>query len=128
MRAQTSSRNGMSSELYSNSMDHVSPSLGDASLGIDIDEDMREDSGGPGWDVEVDFDVSEPFSSTSPAISTSGEFIPGGDLRMIESGRRVQKVDIDFARVAKRVDIKLLKESMWDSISNDPSEVCSCCS
>ena len=43
---------------------------------------------------------------------------PIGDLELIDAVAKIEKIDIQYAKQAKKIDVKKLKRAMWKSISN----------
>lgn len=41
-----------------------------------------------------------------------------GALELVDAARRVEKVEVGYSRAAKQVDVKSLKELMWDGLQN----------
>ncbi len=46
-------------------------------------------------------------------------------LQLVEAPKMAQRLDIGFARKAKRVDVKALKENMWSNLAADGKKSCS---
>lgn len=66
---------------------------------------------GPGG---FDDDMDAPdFGSSGDGMTASDT----GDLALVAEPRKVEKISIDYARHAKRVNVKQLKRSMWDELT-----------
>ena len=55
----------------------------------------------------------------TPGGFASDEDTPGAD-GLVEAPRRVEKIQVNYARSTKQVDVKELKSTLWENI-NDPS-------
>jgi condensin complex subunit 2 len=104
----------------------------------DVDDDEDEDGGGvgftdaremlsppptatsdsqptPGFDVDL---ASQQPAGESPALTTTN-LLPGsfGAQLVTQGGRRLRPEYVNYARVAKKVDVRRLKENMWRGMS-----------
>lgn len=68
-------------------------------------------------DDDVDEDVSLPHESENMALDF-------GD-QLVDQPKKVKAVPLSYARVAKKVDVKKLKENIWKELTvKDSTEVC----
>ncbi len=75
------------------------------------DANVRDDDEGGG------FDDSE-WSGDLPDAAADGAQSEAVSLELVEQPRRVEKIDIGYARVAKKVDIKKLKGSIGELLDD----------
>lgn len=75
--------------------------------------DMRGDDYGDDDDDDDDLDTDGPGESSM--LDT--------ELSMVGAPQLVGKVQINYARAAKKVDVQVLKESIWNAIDDDGSDV-----
>eukprot|EP00310_Coccolithus_braarudii_P021663 CAMPEP_0183335996 /NCGR_PEP_ID=MMETSP0164_2-20130417/4114_1 /TAXON_ID=221442 /ORGANISM="Coccolithus pelagicus ssp braarudi, Strain PLY182g" /LENGTH=716 /DNA_ID=CAMNT_0025505445 /DNA_START=42 /DNA_END=2192 /DNA_ORIENTATION=- len=79
-------------------------------------DDEQSDSGGGAFEDDGDswggtMDGSEGFASpTADGVATTAAAAP---LELVKAPTRVQKIEIGYAKVAKQVDIKGLKTTLW---------------
>lgn len=92
-----------------------------------MDNAPNDDSDGDDEAPEpLDFNLTSGDCSQAPASMSStqasmaenvaGDVVLTGD-NLIAPPRKIAKIDIDYARVAKKVDVKKLKQTMWDIIT-----------
>jgi len=69
-----------------------------------------------------DADVTEVQTVNDGIIVRDGDTIDFS-MGLIAEPTKVQKIDIGFARIAKKVDVRALKESLWQQISTGSQSV-----
>jgi len=79
--------------------------------GDDNAGDMDDDNDGGGFG---DYDGG--------GASMSPENVQPGGITLLAAPRRAQKIEIGYATTAKKIDIKALKENLWDSITEAPDQ------
>ena len=47
---------------------------------------------------------------------------PIGDLQLIDAAPKIERIDIHYAKQAKKIDVRKLKKVMWSSIAPRPNE------
>ena len=65
-----------------------------------------------------------PSQAETPSMST---FLDYGD-QLVEQPKKVISTALKYAKTAKRVDVKKLKENIWKELIEIPDDVCvDCC-
>ncbi|PSC75846.1 condensin complex subunit 2 [Micractinium conductrix] len=84
------------------------------------DADGFDDFGGGGGDDDDDDLGGDAYDGGwgDGAGVLGGE--DGEGLEMVEAARRVEKVEVNYSRAAKQVDVRSLKELMWRGIHATP--------
>lgn len=68
----------------------------------------------------IDFnDALETYGTNDNEVKPEGA---AGETQLITGGRKVRPEYVNFSRIAKRVDVKLLKDNLWRSIKPEPAE------
>ena len=79
----------------------------------DDDDDDGSGGGGDGFDT----DGGAPgFDAGAGGLGA-----PGG-VALLEQPRRAQRIEIGYAKTAKKIDIKALKENIWASVQAAPAQ------
>lgn len=65
-------------------------------------------------------DFNDALEGT-PEIEDPAKYGTVGNTQLITGGRKVRPEYVNFSRIAKRVDVKLLKTNIWKSISQIPN-------
>lgn len=65
-------------------------------------------------------DFNDALEGT-PEIEDPAKYGTVGSTQLITGGRKVRPEYVNFSRIAKRVDVKLLKANIWKSINEVPS-------
>eukprot|EP00475_Leptophrys_vorax_P029394 TRINITY_DN4312_c0_g3_i1.p2 TRINITY_DN4312_c0_g3~~TRINITY_DN4312_c0_g3_i1.p2 ORF type:complete len:485 (-),score=160.68 TRINITY_DN4312_c0_g3_i1:1746-3149(-) len=81
-------------------------------VGVDDDDD---DDGIFGFDFGMDDDYDDPLEATQ-TTPTQHDVIVSGELELIEQPRKAQRMQINFARTSKRVDVRALKANIWKAV------------
>lgn len=99
--------------------DHWNNNLGGADNDDDDDDDDAGGFGGPDYDIGgPGYDVDDaPLHFGQPQQAAAESL--AGQVQLIDEGRKVQFEAIDYARVAKRVDIRGLKEGLWTALEEE---------
>ena len=119
----------MPSLLESNGSDKPFCDFGDASNGgvdffggcADDDDDDDEIGGGYADFGGIDGDFVGGYAENASAAAATAP-VGLGALQLIDEGRKVLVEEIDYARVAKRVDIRGLKEGLWTTFTDEDVE------
>jgi condensin complex subunit 2 len=85
----------------------------------DADDDFDDEGGFPAGGAE-DYDYNAPSSSGS-SETASEEVLEGLALnsnKLLQAARVVEKVDIGYAMVAKKVNVRKLKGDLWGLIAS----------
>ena len=92
-----------------------------------IPDDDDDDENGPAGFTDAREMLSPPPSSTEAPASAAdpqvpqsqNEMLPGsfGSQLVTQGGRRMRPEYVNYARVAKKVDVRRLKENMWKGMS-----------
>ena len=72
-------------------------------------------------DVALGFDVltlSDNEDDEDDADALNDSFDPSSMLNMVDEGRQVGKIDIAYAKRAKKVDVKKLKRRLWNHLQD----------
>lgn len=64
-------------------------------------------------------DFNDALSATADGDETKKE---ASGLQLLAGGRKARPEYVNFSRIAKRVDVKLLKDNLWRAIKTDPAE------
>lgn len=72
------------------------------------------------YDDFGDIDFNDVLGSGDKAAAED-EGKPNAESQFVTEGRRARPEYVNFSRVAKRVDVKLLKDNLWKSIKQEPS-------
>lgn len=84
-----------------------------AGLGGDDSED--DDVGGP--DVGSDMPpVPIDGDSDAPAMPGGASAAPASGLALVSAPYKVNQVEVQYARTAKKVDVKALKDGLWTQL------------
>ncbi len=75
------------------------------------------DSDGGGDFADACFDDSDDDCAEAAASQEQRPQAVG--LQLVEAPKMAQRLDIGFARKAKRVDVKALKENLWSNLAPD---------
>lgn len=97
-------------------------------LGMDSDDDDDIFADAPEMPLIDDADLASapttaPLPSSQFPNSTQGGGILGFGSQLVTQTRRVRPEYVQYARVAKKVDVRKLKENIWDAISFEPPSV-----
>ncbi|KIW62063.1 hypothetical protein PV05_02114 [Exophiala xenobiotica] len=70
-------------------------------------------------DGELEADGPQPQQPTDSQAQTQYELLPGsfGSQLVTQAGRRLRPEYVNYARTAKKVDVRRLKENMWKGMS-----------
>jgi len=79
-------------------------------LPINLEDADADDnpSGMGGFDINNSFDDDDAFA---PAPVLDG-------MSIIEEPKKVDKIQINYSKVAKKIDVKALKDALWDKLCN----------
>ena len=79
---------------------------------------MSDGDGGFGCmdDFDDGMDMPMPLPADDGLASAAAET---GDLALIAQPKKVEKISIDYAKNAKRVNVKQLKRSMWGELTTE---------
>ena len=82
---------------------------------------FADDDDGPSmWADDAPADVNDDDDdepSAAEAASRGADEQPAGERELVPDVRKVEKIDINYAKRAKKVDIKALKESVWTLVN-----------
>lgn len=67
----------------------------------------------------IDFNDALEAYGANDDVKSEGA---AGETQLITGGRKVRPEYVNFSRIAKRVDVKLLKDNLWRSIKPEPVE------
>lgn len=81
------------------------------------DNPFYDDVGGEEDYGGIDF--NDALSATADADEAKKE---ASGLQLLAGGRKARPEYVNFSRIAKRVDVKLLKDNLWRAIKTDPTE------
>jgi len=74
------------------------------------------------FDALLNIDLNAPAPTDVPALPggtgpSSDPLGLGGPLKLIDAPPQMEKISVNYARVAKSVDVKALKHALWKAIS-----------
>ena len=96
------------------------PSSVSWAVGSDNDDD---DDNGDYWGRNAFDDDHDEAGSSAPfgfgAVGAAEGSTMAGDIQLLEAPRKIQKVDLQVSKVAKKVDMKALKKGVWASLTED---------
>ncbi|KNC52500.1 uncharacterized protein AMSG_12130 [Thecamonas trahens ATCC 50062] len=75
--------------------------------------------GGFGSDNDDDDNGEWAFFGDAPDAPGAGTDLGDADVDLLDDPRRVAKIDINYERVAKKVDVKALKRGVWAQLTVD---------
>jgi len=82
-------------------------------MGDDMDEDNEDPPG-------FDFTQATDFTQTQEDTLADGTMLQGDNL--VAEPKKVAKIDISYAKTAKKMDVKRLKASMWNVLTTSKSD------
>jgi hypothetical protein len=80
-------------------------------------DDEGDDSGGGVDFADACTDLSDDECGNAVVTQEQKPQVVG--LQLVEAPKMAQRLDIGFARKAKRVDVKALKENLWSNLAPD---------
>jgi hypothetical protein len=80
------------------------------------DNDQGGDSDGGGDFADACFDNSDDECVEAAPQEQRPQAV---GLQLVDAPKMAQRLDIGFARKAKRVDVKALKENLWSNLAPD---------
>ena len=87
---------------------------------LSMNQDMGEFASPPVDDpAEGEFDEGEELVGEAGGWYEAGEFDEDGDL--IDAPRRVEKIEVNYARTAKQVNVRALKQTLWSNLEESTS-------
>lgn len=87
----------------------------------DVQDDDAGDDDVSGGDLGGFHEDSSQEMSQALSSFNSNETVFHGD-NLVAQPNKVQKIDIGYAKTAKKIDVKKLKKGMWEILVSSPSE------
>ncbi|CAM9423882.1 unnamed protein product, partial [Hapterophycus canaliculatus] len=84
------------------------------------DDDDDDDMGSEGFHFAGGFDLGGAEGGGGPEIGPDGVFVDNFEGQgLLSAGRRVEKISVNYARKAKKVDVRRLKGDLWRKIDRE---------
>lgn len=88
------------------------------------DDDDDDDRGAENYDYEGGGAMDDYGDLAGGYVNPAGEGVEDGLIapqQLAQAVRKVQTVQVNYARISKQVDVRALKEELWNGISNTAS-------
>ncbi|RWS22412.1 hypothetical protein B4U80_07549 [Leptotrombidium deliense] len=89
-----------------------SPDIGDGVCCNDFEDDFPTEAYGE----TVSHNPNAPLS----AVYNTGEQLPFAGDNLVAQPEAIEKIDLKYAKIAKKMDVKRLKRAMWDVLTATP--------